>query len=169
VNEWIEAVIAKARTYLGVPYELGGLSYDGIDCRGLVRRAFGIPCEELDPPTLRTLIGGPQPNVRAFVQWAKENGRFVGPEHAAQRGDVIFYYNIEGGGAGPDHLQHMGIVLKPISPRVKKGRAISAVIPEVTTHILDPFKSLDIYGYLVPDWAAADGPPISDPEPSVEE
>ncbi|MGH3352826.1 MAG: C40 family peptidase [Nocardioides sp.] len=39
VGEGVEALLAKARTYLGVPYVWGGTTGAGIDCSGLVFRA----------------------------------------------------------------------------------------------------------------------------------
>jgi cell wall-associated NlpC family hydrolase len=43
-GDWPEAagddVLAEARTYLGAPYQWGGMSERGIDCSGLVHMAF---------------------------------------------------------------------------------------------------------------------------------
>lgn len=35
-----EAVVAQARSYLGVPYKLGGMDRKGVDCSGLVCRVY---------------------------------------------------------------------------------------------------------------------------------
>ena len=165
-NEFAEAVVAEAKSYLGVPYVLGGLSRHGIDCRGLARKAFGNV-------GLRDLIGGPLPNVRAQVKWAKANGRFRDPlSYTPQRGDLIFYSDAKPPSAepgNPDHIRHVGIVLKPKTVNFPAGRVISALNPvlDVKKHGLN-LRGLAIYGYCEPDWASAlPEPPIVDPEPTV--
>lgn len=36
----VENILAKADTYLGTPYQLGGMSRSGIDCSGLLYKVF---------------------------------------------------------------------------------------------------------------------------------
>lgn len=54
------------RTYAGIPYVLGGASFDGVDCYGLVRLVFA---HDLDI-TLRALPdpGNPQAREAAILQ-----------------------------------------------------------------------------------------------------
>lgn len=167
MNEWVEAVVKEAKKMLGWPYEMGGrgqLPDHGIDCRGLVQRAFRMAgCPES--------IGDGQTNVRAMVKWAMDNGRFrssadVAPNECG-RSWPVFYSGP--GGAGPYDLRHVGIVLQPVSARYPRGRAISAVVPEVMTHRL-ALKGSDglmfIFGYCEPAWPEPE-PAITDPEDAV--
>lgn len=159
MNEHVEAVVAAAKAMLGWPYQWGGLTKTGIDCRGFVRKAFGNV-------GLRGLIGGALGNVREQVRWAKENGRFRGPEVPPRRGWLVFYSNPITG-AGPDKLQHVGIVLRAPSLMKPRGRVISAVVPRVAIHRLVP-DNLTLFGYCEPAWPAVEvEPPIVDPEPPV--
>lgn len=161
------AVIAKARTYSESPYVKGGTSYDGIDCRGLVRKAFGIE------DGLRLLVGGALGNVREFTKWAEENGRLVAEP---QRGDVFLW----GDANSPDHRPvygagHMGIVIQPPSAKHPDGLAISAYNPKkgIIEHGLTPPPGhLAVFGYIRPDWVSfvePAEPPPADPEEPVAE
>lgn len=159
------AVIAMARTYSDSPYVKGGLSYDGIDCRGLVRKAFGIQ------DGLRLLIGGALGNVREFAKWAVDNGKLV---QEPQRGDVFLW----GASDSPDHKPeygagHMGIVIQRPNALLPDGLAISAWNPKkgVIEHgLTPPAGHLALYGYIRPDWASFVAPPeipAADPEEPV--
>ncbi|MFV6033158.1 C40 family peptidase [Streptomyces sp. NPDC056264] len=54
------AVAAAAREYLGVPYALGGMSKQGIDCSGLVVRAFQAAYDITPPRTTYTQVAWKQ-------------------------------------------------------------------------------------------------------------
>jgi cell wall-associated NlpC family hydrolase len=44
----ISSLLAKAKTYLGLPYRYGGMSPKGFDCSGFVRYVFGSMGIDLD-------------------------------------------------------------------------------------------------------------------------
>ena len=171
MNAHARQVIQAAKSMLDFPYRLGGWGGEhndppyGIDCRGFVQRAYKLGgAGDLDGP--------PQGNVRAMVKWAKDNNRFRGPEVTPGRAWDVFYCEAttKSEPGNPFHLRHVGLVLRPISPRYPKGKAISALNPVLDVRIHDlNLKGLAIYGYLEPDWAALDvvEPPMFDPEPPV--
>lgn len=165
----IRQMIQAGRDMLDYPYKLGGWGGDnnnppnGIDCRGLVQMAF-------KDAGARDLIGGYQPNVRAMVKWARDNGRFT---TTGQRGDVVFYNEPAKAPepANPEAIRHTGIVIRPISVKEPLGWAMSALNPRLDCmeHPLELGHGLAILGFCHPDWASLDAePPQVDPEPPIE-
>lgn len=171
MSQYIKQVVSAARSMLNFPYVLGGRGGAnntppyGIDCRGFVQRAFKLA-------GAWSLIGESQPNVRAMVKWAKDNGRFRDGTVTPGRAWPVFYNepSSKPEPGNPDHIRHVGLVLQPISPRFPKGRMISALNPALDVRITAlNLKGLAIYGYCEPDWASLDAnePPITNPEPPV--
>jgi hypothetical protein len=174
-NPHIEAMIDVAKSMDEYPYEMGGWGQPpdyGIDCRGFAQIPFKLT-------GVRFLVGGYQGNVRQMVAWAKANGRFREPaNYAGKRGDLVFYNEpgaMPGPSGNPDCIRHVAILLRPVSLRWPKGRAMSAVNPkwdvrihELLMHDLEIHK-LAVYGFCAPDWASLDAlePAMVDPEPAI--
>lgn len=159
-NELADAVVAEAKKFLGRPYVIGSFN-----CDILVRKAFGnVPDPDGSKDGLRNLIGGALPNVRAFDDWARANGRFRDKTISPEPGWVFLWGPADGTkpvrGAG-----HMGIVLEPKNPVHPNGWALSAYNPQRGTleHRLFPKARLALWGYIEPAWPI--DPPIVDPEP----
>ena len=169
MNEYVRQIKTAFRGMLDYPYKLGGWGGPnnnppyGIDCRGFVQRAYKLA-------GAWPAIGGYQGNVRAMVRWAEENGRFRGPEVTPGPVWPIFYYEPlttpEPG--NPRHIRHVGLYLQPVSERWPKGRAVSALNPQldVRYHGLN-LRGYKILGYCEPDWDSLDEPPMVDPEPPI--
>ena len=89
-------LVATARRFLGVPYLWGGMSFHGVDCSGLVSRAYAVNGIDL----LRD----------ADIQFADPRGSPV-ERGALQPGDLLFF--------GTSKITHVGMY-------VGEGRFISA-------------------------------------------
>lgn len=89
-------MVATARRFLGVPYLWGGMSFHGVDCSGLVSRAYAMNGIDL----LRD----------ADIQFADPRGSVV-ERSALEPGDLLFF--------GNDKITHVGMY-------VGEGRFISA-------------------------------------------
>lgn len=169
MNQHVRPIIREAKTYIGTPYKLGGLSHNGIDCRGLIRRASGNAGDYDCKPC----YGGALGNVRQFVASARARGFYhevaLEPLYRPKRADAIVWASTIGGGKGPENLQHIGFYLRPVSAAYPKGLAISALVPKCRTHGLE-LRTLKIHGYIEPDWSLARlDAPAPDPEPPLEE
>lgn len=83
----IEGVIARARTWLGVPYLWGGCTMRGVDCSCFVQNAFG-PFVSLPRTTTQQIQVARPVNASA-----------------ARAGDLVFFDNTcTGCGANPTHV-----------------------------------------------------------------
>lgn len=163
--ELVEAVVAAAKSMKNLPYKLGGRGNPksnppgAIDCRGFVERAYKLA-------SAGPAIGDTHANVRGEVKWAKANERFREPSMVPGRAWLIFYNEPSAPPTpdNPDRIRHVALCLQPVSSKWPKGRAISALNPEldVRFHNLN-LHGYAIYGYCEPDWSA-----VTDPEPPVE-
>jgi hypothetical protein len=133
----VEAVIAAARSYLGVPYRLGTEGPQTVDCSGLVYRVFANAGE------LRQ-IGGNRLRAAGYLRWFAAHGLLTTEAEEAERGDLVIYAN----------GKHIGIYLGD-------GRVISALVTGVTVHALDGL-NLEPTGFLAVDWSGNRGPFKSD-------
>ncbi len=84
-----EAIVAKAKEYLGVPYVYGGTSPSGFDCSGLVYYVY----KQLGYSVYRT----------ASAQYS--NGRSV-DRSELQPGDIVIFYN-----SGMSAIGHAGLYI----------------------------------------------------------
>lgn len=97
-----QAIVAAARTYLGVPYAWGGNGYDGIDCSGLTRAAHlavGI-------------------SIERHSSLQRAGGKDVGGIQNALPGDIVCYQGHVGiyiGGGQMIHAPQTGDVVKVAS------------------------------------------------------
>lgn len=87
--EKMEDVIRQAYSLLGVPYLWGGMSSKGVDCSGLVRICFLMNDILLPRNATQQIKCGKEVNIKDI-----------------QRGDLIFFGNIETGA-----ITHVGIYL----------------------------------------------------------
>lgn len=112
-QERVEAVIAAALEYLGVPYRLGGEGPAVMDCSGLVYRAFS------DANQLKA-VGGARMRAVGYLRWFERRGLTTGDETLAEPGDLIVYADGE----------HIGIYLG-------RGEVVSALTTSgITVHRL---------------------------------
>ncbi len=94
-----QAIVAAARTYLGVPYVWGGNGYDGIDCSGLTRAAHlavGI-------------------SIERHSSSQRAGGKDVGGIENALPGDIVCYQGHVGiyiGGGQMIHAPQTGDVVR---------------------------------------------------------
>jgi hypothetical protein len=102
----VEAVIAEARTWLGVEYDLGGEQRDGVDCSGLIWRIF-------KDTGYGELVGTDRKLSAGYARWFANRGWFSADLDTARRGDLIVY--------GANKVSHIGIYLG-------RGRCISALL-----------------------------------------
>lgn len=126
-----EAVVAAAREYLGTPYRLGAEGPQGIDCSGLVYRAFADAGE-------LPRVGGRRLRAAGYMKYFVSRG-LNGKE--GQRGDLVIY----GGG------RHIGIYLG-------EDRVLSALTEGVSIHSLRGI-SYEFNFFLHVDWSVGDGKP----------
>ena len=133
VNERVEAVIAVARAYLGVPYRIGSEGPNLFDCSGLMYRIFE-QTNQLD------LIGGARLRAAGYMRRFMAQGRAVANVEDAERGDLVVYSNGE----------HIGIYLGD-------GRVLSALVPKVSVHSLHGISKPPTQ-FLKVDWTRAGGP-----------
>ena len=73
-------IVERARSYIGVPYVLGGNGYDGIDCSGLTQQSYAY-------------YGINIPRIADDQSW---RGTPVNGINNAQPGDLIFYCDSNG-------------------------------------------------------------------------
>lgn len=104
------AIYAHARTYLGIPYRLGGATRRHIDCSALVQRALFAALGVLVPRNTRD-------------QLAAAGGGRVEREHAPEPGDLLYIHS--------RRMQrlHVGIV-GPEAAILHASRTRDAVIEE---------------------------------------
>ncbi len=93
-------LVATARRFLGVPYLWGGMSSHGVDCSGLMSRAYAVNGIDL----LRD----------ADIQFTDPRGQAV-ERNALEAGDLLFF--------GTKKITHVGMY-------VGEGRFISATTHE---------------------------------------
>ncbi len=129
----IEAMIAAARSYLGVAYRVGTEGPDTIDCSGLVFRAFSNSAE-------LNQIGGLRMRAAGYLRWFAAHNLLTTDPEEAERGDLVIYGNGE----------HIGIYLGD-------GRVISALVTGVTVHSLAGI-TIPPTGFLAVDWTGKRGP-----------
>lgn len=133
----IEAVIAAARSHLGVPYRVGSEGPNLFDCSGLMYRIF----EETGQ---LERIGGARLRAAGYMRWFMSRGRAVASEELAARGDLVIY----------NHGTHIGIYLG-------EGRVLSAITSGVSVHSLRGI-TVPVTAFLKVDWSG-DGGPLADP------
>ena len=91
-NYNVENVIAYAKTFIGTPHVMGGITKKGIDCSGLVmvvHQEFGV----------------------VLPHSSHEQGRYgtvVSPADSIKRGDLLFYYSSYN---SSNFITHVGIYL----------------------------------------------------------
>jgi len=133
-----EAVVAAAREYLGTPYRLGAEGPRGIDCSGLVFRAFSDAGE-------LPRVGGRRLRAAGYMKYFVTRG--LASKKDAQRGDLVIY------GKG----RHIGIYLG-------ENRVLSALTEGVSVHSLNGI-SYKFDMFLHVDWSVGDGLAGNDGQP----
>lgn len=133
VAQGAEAVIAAARSYLGVPYRIGSEGPYLFDCSGLVFRAFADAGEQ-------ARIGEARLGAAGYLRWFAARDLLTTDAEQAQRGDLVVY----GNGV------HIGIYLGD-------GRVISALVTGVAVHSLGGI-TIAPTGFLAVDWSGERGP-----------
>lgn len=106
-----DAIVANARTYLGVPYLWGGNDYNGIDCSGLTKAAHKSVGIYIDRWSGHQAIGG----------------KAIGSVAEAKPGDIICYSGhvaIYIGNERVIHAPHTGTVVKEATVYLKEIIAI---------------------------------------------
>ena len=106
-----DAIVAKARTYLGVPYAWGGNTYSGIDCSGLTKACHASVGIYIDRWSGHQAIGG----------------KAIGSVAEAKPGDIICYSGhvaIYIGNERVIHAPHTGTVVKEATVYLKEIIAI---------------------------------------------
>jgi cell wall-associated NlpC family hydrolase len=131
-----DQAINSASKYLGARYKLGGITFAGIDCSGLIYKTFadiGAPNE----------VGGRRKSY-GYVNWAKDNGRFTSGTAGMQRGDLIVYDSHDKN----NRVDHIALY-------EGNGRAISALINPwgVSEHNINLPKE-NIVGYIRPEYTS---------------
>ena len=106
-----DAIVANARTYLGVPYLWGGNDYNGIDCSGLTKAAHKSVGIYIDRWSGHQAIGG----------------KAIGSVAEAKPGDIICYSGhvaIYIGNERVIHAPHTGSYVKEATVYLKEIIAI---------------------------------------------
>jgi cell wall-associated NlpC family hydrolase len=122
-NNWRAKVIEKAIDYCGVPYEFGGTNKGGIDCSGLVMKAYRV--EGKNP--FKVHKADTQMRTKGLTLRTTHNGDDIGgKDGGAVAGDIVGkseskngrYHHIgifigwSGGKAVYIHAPHTGTVVK---------------------------------------------------------
>ena len=113
----VAAVGRAARSYLQVPYRLGGTTRRGIDCSGLVQRAMREAADVVVPRHSTDQVRG-----------SGASGTAVG-----EPGDVVCIWS------GPRQMPHVGLVLRGRRPADRTVVHASATARHVIEEPLDRF------------------------------
>ena len=112
INEDLQEVIKEAKTYLGVPYQYGGINRSGIDCSGLTTNAYQtigiqLPRSSRDQSEFGTKVKKEQlkPGDLLFFT-AKNNGKIdhVGMVTKIMGDEVTFIHATTSKGVRYDRL-----------------------------------------------------------------